>query len=121
MAEARLSASAEIFKQLPTEFQQLKLLIKLLETFAFRALARGYELGDSRLLLILEQQEVLVLKTHQLVNDVEKHLCGETTKWAVLKASFRSFKHSLSFLLQEVVSLVVPINSKKPHGFEQFH
>jgi len=76
MANIKLPASAEFFKQLSIEYQQLKIVIQLIETFAFRATVRGHELGDSRLLLILEQLEVLVLKAQQLIYDLEKRLCS---------------------------------------------
>ena len=55
MASAKLHASADFFKQLSLEFQQLNLVIQALETFVFRASVRGRELGDNRLLLILNQ------------------------------------------------------------------
>ena len=75
MALSKLPASAEFFKQLSLDYQQLRLTIQLLETFAVRALARGHELGDSQLLLILEQLEVFVLKTQDLLDDLEEPLC----------------------------------------------
>ena len=69
MATANLHVSPDFFKQLSLEFQQLKITIQALETFIFRALVRGYELGDNRLLLILDQLEAFVSKT--------KHSPGE--------------------------------------------
>lgn len=43
MADAKLPASADFFKQLSLDCQQLKPTIQLLETFVVRALARGHE------------------------------------------------------------------------------
>ena len=76
MAEPRLSAHAEIFKQLSLDCQQLKLILRILEELIFRALVRGRELGDSRLLILHEQLEVLALKAQQTTGDLEKRLCG---------------------------------------------
>ena len=74
MTDAKLPASAENFKHVSLEYQQLKLTIQLLETFAVRALARGHELGDRKLLIILEQLDVFVFKTHYLLDNLEKRL-----------------------------------------------
>ncbi|OJW51155.1 MAG: hypothetical protein BGO67_12575 [Alphaproteobacteria bacterium 41-28] len=74
MANAKLHASSEFFKQLSLDFQQLKLVIQALETFAFRALVRGHELGDNRLLLILDQLEVFVSTAKHLLEGLEKLL-----------------------------------------------
>jgi len=75
MASAKLHASPDFFKQLSLEFQQLKLTIQTLETFAFRASVRGHELGDNRLRLILDQLEAFVLTIKRLMDDFEKLLC----------------------------------------------
>lgn len=74
MAFVKLHASSDFFKQLSLEFQQLKLTIQTLETFAFRASVRGHELGDNRLLLILDQLEVFVLTARHLLEGLEKLL-----------------------------------------------
>lgn len=76
MADATLPVSAENFKHVSLECQQLKLTIQLLETFAVRALARGHELGDRKLLIILEQLDVFVFKTLYLLDNLEKRSCG---------------------------------------------
>ena len=76
MAEPRLPAHAEIFKQLSLDCQQLKLILRILEELIFRALVRGRELGDGRLLILHEQLEVFVLKAQQITDDLEKRLCG---------------------------------------------
>ena len=77
MAEPTVSASAEIFKNLSLDCQQLKLILRILEELIFRALVRGRELGDNRLLILHEQLEVLVLKSQQITDDLEKRLCGQ--------------------------------------------
>lgn len=74
MASAKLHASANFFKQLSLDFQQLNLAIQALETFVFRASVRGRELGDNRLLLILNQLELFVSKAKHLLEDLEKLL-----------------------------------------------
>lgn len=71
MATTSLSASAGFFKQLSLECQQLRLTTNLLEAFALRAKARGDELGDKRLLLILDQQEVFLANAKYLVECLE--------------------------------------------------
>lgn len=71
MATANLSASADFFKQLSLECQQLHLIINLLETFAFRAKVRGHDLGDKRLLLILDQLEVFAAIAKHLMECLE--------------------------------------------------
>lgn len=71
MAIDKLPASADFFKQLSHECQQLKILIQLLETLAFRASVRGKQLGDPPLLVILEQMEICTAKTLQLMDDLE--------------------------------------------------
>jgi hypothetical protein len=78
MAEPRLSAHAEIFKQLSLDCQQLKLILRLLEELIFRALVRGRELGDGRLLILHEQLEVLALRAQRITDDLEECLCGVT-------------------------------------------
>jgi hypothetical protein len=74
MAYSKLHASPDFFKQLSLDLQQLKLTIHTLETFAFRASVRGHELGDRRLLLILDQLEVFASKTKSLLEGLEKFL-----------------------------------------------
>lgn len=74
MVESTLSASAEIFKNLSLNCQQLKIVLHILEEMTFRAIVQGRELGDSRLLIIHEQLEVLSLKAQQLNHDLEKRL-----------------------------------------------
>ncbi|MBY0273568.1 MAG: hypothetical protein K2X02_09245, partial [Alphaproteobacteria bacterium] len=76
LARANLHASPDFFKQLSLEFQQLKLTVQILETFIFRASVRGYELGDKRLLLILDQLEIFASKAKYLLERLEKLLCG---------------------------------------------
>jgi len=78
MAATNLHASPDFFKQLSLEFQQLKITVQTLETFIFRALVRGYGLGDNRLLLILDQLEAFVSKTKHLLERLEKILCGSS-------------------------------------------
>ncbi len=74
MASAKLHASSDFFKQLSLEFQQLKLTIRTLETFTFRASVRGHELGDNRLQLILGQLEVFISTAKHLLESLEKLL-----------------------------------------------
>lgn len=74
MASAKLQASSDFFKQLSLEFQQLKLILHTLETFAHRATDRGYQLEDKRLLEILEQMEIFILNVKQLHNRLESLL-----------------------------------------------
>ncbi len=76
MANATLPASAENFKHVSLEYQQLKLTIQLLETLVVRALARGHELGDRKLLIILEQVAVFIFKAQYLMDNFEKRSCG---------------------------------------------
>ena len=76
MARANLHASPNFFKQLSLEFQQLNIIVQTLETFIFRASVRGHELGDKRLLLILDQLEVFITKAKHLLEGLEKILCG---------------------------------------------
>ena len=74
MASDKLSASADFFKQLSHEYQQLRFIIQVQENFAFSALIHGYELESRYLQYIIEQLEVLILKTQQLRTEVEKYL-----------------------------------------------
>lgn len=76
MANVNLPTSVEFFKQLSLDCQQLKLILQILEELVFRALVRGRELGDNRLLILHEQLEVLALKAQHLTDDLEKRLCG---------------------------------------------
>ena len=74
MALGKLPASADFFKQLSREYQQLKFIIHVQENFAFSALIHGYECESHYLLYIIEQLEVLILKTQQLKDEIEKYL-----------------------------------------------
>lgn len=74
MVHAKLHASSDFFKKLSLDFQQLKLTIQTLETFASRASARAQELGDRRLLVILNQLEVFLSKAKYLLENLEKLL-----------------------------------------------
>ena len=76
MALSKLPASAEFFKQLSFEYQQLKFIIQVQENFALGSLIYGRELETQYLLYIIEQLGVLILKTQQLKDRVEKHLYG---------------------------------------------
>jgi hypothetical protein len=71
MASTTLPASAEFFKQLSLECQQLRITLQLLDTLAFRALVRGRMLNDPPLLLILEQMEICVSKAQDFMDDLE--------------------------------------------------
>ena len=72
MATSKLHISPDFFKHLSLEFQHLRLTIQLLETFVSRAIWRGEELGDNRLMLILDQAEVFVQSAKHLNNRLEK-------------------------------------------------
>lgn len=74
MAIDKLPASAEFFKQLSLEFQQLKFIVQVLENYAFQAVVRKYECEASYLLHVLEQLGVLALKIQQLKDEVENCL-----------------------------------------------
>jgi len=76
MALSKLPASAEFFKQLSFEYQQLKFIIQVQENFVLGALIRGSELDERYLLYIIEQLGMLIFKTQQLKEKVEKHLYG---------------------------------------------
>jgi hypothetical protein len=71
MALSKLPASAEFFKQLSLECQQLRITLQLLDTLAFRASVRGRQLGDQPLLLILDQIEICVSKAQDFMDDLE--------------------------------------------------
>jgi len=72
MATPNLPAPAVFFKNLSLEYQQLQLTIQLIQTFVFRAVVRGHELGDQPLLLILEQLEMLLAKAGRLMDEMER-------------------------------------------------
>lgn len=74
MALGKLPASADFFKQLSLEYQQLKFIIQVQENFALGSLIHGRELERQYLLYIVEQLGVLILKTQQLRDKVEKLL-----------------------------------------------
>jgi hypothetical protein len=78
MATTNLSASADFFKHLSLECEQLKLTVHILKTFTLRAKVRGQELGDKRLLLILDQLEVFVAHAKYLLE------CLEGLLWMVV-------------------------------------
>ena len=61
-------------QQLSLEYQQLKFIIQVQENFVLGALIRGSELERQYLLYIVEQLEVLILKTQQVKDKVEKLL-----------------------------------------------
>lgn len=76
MALDKLPASAQFFKQLSLEYQQLKFNIQVQENFVLGSLIRGSELEERYLLYIIEQLGVLILKTQQVKDKVEKRLYG---------------------------------------------
>ena len=71
MAMPTLPAPAALFKGLSLEHQQLRLTVQLLQTFAVRALVRGHELDDQRLVIILDQLEMLLAKAQRLMDEME--------------------------------------------------
>ena len=71
MATSKLPASAQFFKQLSLECQQLRITLELLDTLAFRASVRGRQLGDQPMLLILDQMEICVSKAQDFMDDLE--------------------------------------------------
>ncbi len=75
MADTKLHASPDFFKQLSLEFQHLDLIFQALETYAFRASVRSHELGDHRLTLILEQLEIFISRIQELRENLENLLC----------------------------------------------
>jgi hypothetical protein len=75
MAHAKLHASSDFFKQLSLDHQQLKLVIDIIETFVSRVSVRGYELRDTRLLLLIDQLEQFVTAAKSLLEGLEKLLC----------------------------------------------
>lgn len=76
MAISKLTASAEFFKQLSFEYEQLKFIIQVQENFALGSLIHEHELETQYLLYIIEQLGVLIFKTQQLKEKVEKQLYG---------------------------------------------
>jgi len=74
MATSKLYASPDFFKHLSLEHQQLTLTIDLLETFVSRALQRSTEVGDARLMLILDQVEVFTFNAKHLSHRLGKIL-----------------------------------------------
>lgn len=74
MAIDKLPASAEFFKQLSHDYQQLRFIIQVQENFALGALIHGFELENHYLLYILEQLGLLMSKIQQLRGEVEKQL-----------------------------------------------
>lgn len=75
MAHAKLHASSDFFKQLSLDFQQLKLVIDIIETFVSRVSVHGYELRDTRLLLLMDQLESFIDAAKRLLEGFEKLLC----------------------------------------------
>lgn len=74
MAVGTLPASAEFFKQLSLECEQLRIVLEPLDTLAFRASICGRQLGDPSLLLILDQIKVCVSRAQNLVDDLDAML-----------------------------------------------
>lgn len=74
MAIDKLPASAEFFKQLSHEYQQLRFIIQVQENFAVGALLHGFKLESHYLLSILEQLDILISKAQQLRDEVEKQV-----------------------------------------------
>lgn len=60
MANCKLHVSQDFFKELSLKHQQLDLTTQILEAYANRAWVRAQELGDQRLILIINQLEIFV-------------------------------------------------------------
>ncbi len=71
MATPKLQASTDFFKKLSHEFQELKLMLTMLDTFVQRALVRACELKDERLLIILNQLEIFITMITHLSKRLE--------------------------------------------------
>ena len=74
MADTKLHASSDLFKQLSQELEQLKLTAHYLETFANRAKDGRDGLEDRKLILIHEQLEAFVLNANRLADRLESLL-----------------------------------------------
>ena len=74
MALDKLPASAEFFKQLSQDYEQLRFLLHVQETFTFSAAIHGYEPESQLLLYLVEQLGILMSQTQKLKDKVEKRL-----------------------------------------------
>ena len=72
MADAKLHASRDFFKEISTEAQQLQLIAQYLQIFVDRARERGFRGGDNHLLLILDQLESLFAAIRECSDRLEK-------------------------------------------------
>lgn len=74
MANSTLPASADFFKQLSQDYEQLTFILRVQENVAFRAAFHGREPERQLLLYLVEQLENLILKTYQLKDRIEERL-----------------------------------------------
>ena len=77
MAHAKIPASADFFKQLSQEYEQLRFILYVQESFTFGAAIHGYEPESQLLLYLIEQLDVLISQTQKLKDKVEKRLSGQ--------------------------------------------
>jgi len=74
MAKPNVPASADFFKQLSQNYEQLRFLLHVQETFAFGAAIHGYEPESQLLLYLIEQLGILISQTQKVMDKVEKRL-----------------------------------------------
>ena len=71
MAEAKLHASRDFFKEIPVEVQRLKIAIQYIQPFIDQARARGCRMGDNQLLDILDHIETFFSVIRESSNRLE--------------------------------------------------
>ena len=74
MALGKLPASADFFKQLSREYQQLRLILQVQESFTSSVASYGYEDEGRFLLYIIEHLDLLSFKAQQVKGKVENRL-----------------------------------------------
>ncbi|MBA3814597.1 MAG: hypothetical protein H0X26_08995 [Alphaproteobacteria bacterium] len=58
MAECKLHASRDFFKEISIEAQRLKLVVQYIQTYIDQARERGSRIGDNQLLELLDYIEI---------------------------------------------------------------
>jgi hypothetical protein len=74
MASEKLPALADFCKQLSREYQQLRLILQVQESFTSSVASYGYEDENRFLLYIIEHLDLLSFKAQQLKGKVQNRL-----------------------------------------------
>lgn len=74
MAKPNLPASADFFKQLSKDYEQLRFMLRVQEAFTICAAIQDYDVEKQVLPYLIEQLEIFTFKIQQVKDKIERRM-----------------------------------------------